>query len=286
MQLAFLQASHRTNEEAMYPRKAGRGAWHKSESFVCLLQGQGSLSVRMPKASSQVVAAARKHASVEALENHVATGQALRLNLPKRQQRTSKKAAGRRGKRSWTCTAGKKKKRKKGSKKEHKKRDQFRRPKATKNPSLLFSVKQVRMAVQKLRASGWLVEKKTCSCGDKLVRCPWKLGMSRGKGRAYLRCTGCRRWYDIMAFSPLPVLKMPLPLLYEAIAKYFAEVRVPSVQSVARALQVSGGNHSPLFRLFRALQMAEVRCMDWTQSRRTLTGQCDEKVKNASIELS
>ena len=128
--------------------------------------------------------------------------------------------------------------------------------------------------------------KKTCPCGDRLVRCPWKLGMSRGKGRAYLRCAGCQRWYDIMAFSPLPVLKMPLPLLQEAISKYFAEVRVPSVQSVARALQVSGGNHSPLFRLFRALQMAEVRCMDWTQSRRTLTGQCDEKVKHVSMELS
>jgi hypothetical protein len=106
-----------------------------------------------------VLAAARKHASVEALEKHVATGQALRLNLPKRQQRTSKKAAGRRGKRSWTSTAGKKKKRKQGSKKVHKKRDHFRRPKAKKNPSLEFTVKQVRMAVQKLRASGWLVEK-------------------------------------------------------------------------------------------------------------------------------
>jgi hypothetical protein len=56
-----------------------------------------------------------------------------------------------------------------------------------------------------------------------------------------------------MAFSPLPVLKMPLPLLQEAISKYFAEVRVPSVQSVARALQVSGGYHSRLFRLFRSL---------------------------------
>jgi hypothetical protein len=106
-----------------------------------------------------VLAAARKHASVQALEKHVATGQALRLNLPKRQQRTSKKAAGRRGKRSWTCTAGKKKKRKKGSKKVHKNVDHFRKPKAKKNPWLEFTVKQVRMAVQKLRASGWLVEK-------------------------------------------------------------------------------------------------------------------------------
>ena len=30
VQLALFQASPRTNEEAMYPRKAGRGAWHKS----------------------------------------------------------------------------------------------------------------------------------------------------------------------------------------------------------------------------------------------------------------
>ena len=65
---------------------------------------------------------------------------------------------------------------------------------------------------------------------------------------------------------------MPLPHLWEAMKRYFAKQIPPSLEEVGAALGISAGSNSPLFRLFRALQAAEVRCMDATQKSRTLAG--------------
>jgi len=61
-------------------------------------------------------------------------------------------------------------------------------------------------------------------------------GLARGKGRAYLRCGGCRRWFDILSFSALPVLRFPLPQLWEAMKRYFGSLIPPSVEEVAAAI--------------------------------------------------
>ena len=77
---------------------------------------------------------------------------------------------------------------------------------------------------------------------------------------------------DILSFSALPVLRFPLPQLWEAMKCYFSSLIPPSVEEVANALEVSGGSNSPLRRLFRALQTAEVRCIEHQQKNRGLTG--------------
>ena len=141
----------------------------------------------------------------------------------------------------------------------------------------VYRLKEVSLALRKLRTSGWLTQRKHCvcgQCGDKLVDVPVKASFNRGYARAYMRCVGCRRWYDAVAFSCLPVLKLPLPTLLKAMQRYFHGPFAESVQSCAVALGLSGTpGTSCLSRLWNALGAAEVRCMESRQKHRTLSGQ-------------
>ena len=103
------------------------------------------------------------------------------------------------------------------------------------------TVKQVRAALGKLRQSGWVQRPNPCDCGDRLVQVPWKIGMQRGAGPAYLRCAGCRSWFDCLAFSALPVVRLPLPKVLQVMERYFHGPVPESVQSAAHALGLSGG---------------------------------------------
>jgi hypothetical protein len=169
-------------------KKVRRGT--KQAPLCGYCKARGHYRTCCPKLALRVLSAAAKHASVHTLEMHVLTGKALRLNVQQRPQRTAKEASGRRGTGRF-ASGSVKKKRMKGVRKRHKKKDKFRKPKAKKNRTVTFSVKQVKQAVKNLRASGWLKDKKRCTCGDTLVRAPWEVGLASGKGRAYLRCGGC-----------------------------------------------------------------------------------------------
>lgn len=136
-----------------------------------------------------------------------------------------------------------------------------------------YKLKEIKAALAFLKKNGWVRKQSLCGCGDRLVQVPWKLGAARGAGRAYMRCAGCRSWYDCLAFSALPVLKMPLPLLVKVMKRYFHGAYAESVESCATALGLSGSaSSSCVSRLFGALRIAENRCMDHRQGSRTLAG--------------
>ena len=156
--------------------------------------------------------------------------------------------------------------------KSHKKKEKFQRPKAMKARGKTFRAKDVKDALKALRKTGWIHKAKHCSCGGNLVACPLTKSLKRGNGRAYLRCSECRSWYDVVAFSPLPTLKMPLPTLYECMQRYFHGPYAESVESCASFLGLSGSKTFALFKLWRALRTAECRCIAAKQKDRTLAG--------------
>eukprot|EP00439_Symbiodinium_sp_Y106_P000842 s905_g1.t1 len=47
----------------------------------------------------------------------------------------------------------------------------------------------------------------------------------------------CHKWFDSLAFSFLPVLRMPLPTVYKALQMYFQHRQVPSVDEIGKLLR-------------------------------------------------
>ncbi|CAE7574830.1 unnamed protein product [Symbiodinium microadriaticum] len=96
--------------------------------------------------------------------------------------------------------------------------------------------------------------------------------LKRGNGRAYWRCPQCRKWFDALAFSFLPVVRMPLPTVYKAMQMYFQQNRAPSVDEIGRLVGCSGSTASALKKLVKALRAAECCCMDHKQQLRQVAG--------------
>ena len=145
-----------------------------------------------------------------------------------------------------------------------------------------FTCKEVGAALQALRKSKWLWKPGRCSCGscgDRLQKVPFLSGLKRGNGRAYLRCPQCRKWFDVLAFSFLPVVRMPLPTVYKAMQMYFQQNRAPSVDEIGRLVGCSGSTASALKKLVKALRAAECRCMDHKQQLRQVAGRIHQHLR-------
>lgn len=246
----------------------------KSNHLCAYCKGRGHYRTSCPVLAAGLLKAAAKHSRVEDLEKVVHSGKPLRLNVPHRPQRTLKRA---RGKRGFVISKNKGSKRKtegtKFRKQRNRDREKKRKPKSVKQQQPSYKLKEIKAALTFLKKTRWVRTQTHCGCGDRLVQVPWKLGAARGAGRAYLRCAGCRSWYDCLAFSALPVLKMPLPLVVKVMKRYFHGAYAESLESCASALGLSGSaSSSCVSRLFGALRIAENRCMDHRQGSRTLAG--------------
>lgn len=259
-------------------KKVLRGT--KSAPLCAYCHGRGHYRSSCPVLAKKVLKAVTQRSSVQQITRHVDAGKPLLFQLPRKSQRTLKKASGKRGFQKGCrgqSASLKKKKRKSEGKKRHAASDSCRKPKAKKQKLPVYRLKDVALALRKLRTSGWLTQRQHCvcgQCGDKLVDVPLKASCNRGNARAYMRCVGCRRWYDAVALSGLPVLKLPLPTLLKAMQRYFHGPFAESVESCAVALGLSGSPAtSCLSRLWTALRAAEVRCMESRQKNRFLSGQ-------------
>ena len=236
----------------------------------------GHYRTSCPQFASCLLKACTKHSSVDQLQSALKKGTPVKLNVQRRQQRTLKRARGKRFQQLPKNASSKKKKlreTRQQAKLRNRKKEKSRREKPKKRQVLAFKLTEIQSALKELKSSGWLRQEKFCPCGDKLVQCPLRMSVKRGTGRVYLRCAGCRRWYDVVAFSSLPVLKMPLPLLLAAMKRYFQGPHAEAFARCAEALGMSGTSKTcALARLWNALRTAEQRCMDHTQSNRVLTG--------------
>ena len=248
----------------------------KQEPLCGYCSKPGHYRSSCPSLAQELLKAATKHASVDQLQTVLRKGQPLKLNVPPRRDRTLKRARGKRFRAPPRKNANvrKKKTRKVKAKKRNRDAERMRKPRAKKKELKKYTLKEVNLAWKNLRKTGWLQKPPSCGqCENRLIQCPLKDCVKRGAGRMYYRCSGCRKWYDALAFSALPILKLPLPLILAAMKRYFHGPSAESVESAATALGLSASaKTSALARLWMALRTAENRCMDARQNSRTLTG--------------
>eukprot|EP00439_Symbiodinium_sp_Y106_P053632 s2805_g7.t1 len=70
-------------------------------------------------------------------------------------------------------------------------------------------------------------------------------------------CGSCRRSFDVLTYSFLPRLKLPLPLVVKAMRMHFENSQPSSLQDMGRRLGLSGGNKGSLKKLVQHLRAAE-----------------------------
>ena len=162
-----------------------------------------------PSLAQKVLAAAAQHSGVDRLVEHVSSGKPLCVNVAKKPNRTLKRASGKRfvkaKKGAFSASKGK---RCKPASSAHRKKGRRRKPKAKKSKAAPVLAKDVKNAWQTLTRAQWLRKPRNCGCGGTLVLAPWKVGMRRGRGRAFLRCTDCRKWFDVVTFQRSPETEM------------------------------------------------------------------------------
>lgn len=127
-------------------------------------------------------------------------------------------------------------------------RDSMRRPRALKDQSKQPPVTRdtVKAAHTFLIRTGW--------CWKALS---FKHCQGRGHGRKFVRCSHCGAYRDVLAWSYLPVLRMPLPAVVEAMKQWFTGSLPPSVEDVGRLLGFSGMASTSLRSLLLTLAKHE-----------------------------
>ena len=72
-------------------------------------------------------------------------------------------------------------------------------------------------AYRQLKASGWAWKPKECfSCGGFVQLQSWRSCRHRGRGRLFVKCMECFAWFDVLVWSSLFVVRMPLQCVWKA----------------------------------------------------------------------
>ena len=79
-------------------------------------------------------------------------------------------------------------------------------------------------------------------------------------------------WKDVMCFSKLPVLRMPLYHIFLVVQAWFGATKPPSLSDLGASFGYSSQRCGVLRRVTRALLVAEARCAETTQAKRKLSG--------------
>ena len=152
---------------------------------------------------------------------------------------------------------GTKKKNQKGRKSKLKNKERARRPRSIvvqkQQPAVTRDTTQ--KAYNVLLRTGWCWKPKLCHCGGTFETLSFRHSNMRGSGRLFLRCTDsdCRSYKDVLCFSHLPSLRMPLSHIVEAMKCWFSKSCPPSADDVGRHLGLAGQSHSSLKKLFETL---------------------------------
>ena len=79
-------------------------------------------------------------------------------------------------------------------------------------------------------------------------------------------------WHDVLHFSALPTLRLPIIYVWKLVHLWFANLKPPSVDSMASIFGLSGQVGSPVHRLATMLRSAEAQCAVKMQNSRKLAG--------------
>ena len=198
--------------------------------------------------------------------------------IPMERRKTLKRASGRRHFRAGPAAKNVQSKARKcrqtAARARHAEKDKLRAPRPKANPAKQMRVtkKTVEAAHKKLLQTKWCWMQKNCDCGGVLLACSFKHCQQRGLGRKFVYCTGCRNYKDVMHWSHLPNVRMPLPSLAETMRLYFESVTAPTAEDIARRIGMSGTSGSPVHSIIDALWRHEIRCWEARQKSRMLHG--------------
>ena len=251
-----------------------------SRAHVCSLCKQtGHHATRCPSLAQKALKALTKFAQPKELQAHLAAGKPLKvLDVVRRPKRSLKKASGKRGKRvGWKKSVQSKTaktKKKKKAKKKNTEKDRNRISRSAKKPDKqqLWKFSDVRNAYRRLLTCKWLWHPNECSCGGVLTLEKPEESQHRGVGRMFLRCSECRLWKDVLTYSHLPRVRMPLPHVLQAMCIFFRTVKIPSLNEMAAEMGYNGHAGGCLAALRNSLLHSCARCAVHEQRHRQLSG--------------
>eukprot|EP00438_Fugacium_kawagutii_P035560 Skav229224 [mRNA] locus=scaffold864:125682:127571:+ [translate_table: standard] len=117
----------------------------------------------------------------------------------------------------------------------------MRKPKPkTKHGKFPVNERVTEKAYIALKKQGWAWKPDCCpACSGRLARQSWATCQHRGWGRLFFRCEDCQKYFDVLTFSHLITLRLPLVLVEKAVDMHFADSPPPSASQVGRYLGLS-----------------------------------------------
>ena len=94
-----------------------------------------------------------------------------------------------------------------------------------------------------------------------------------GQGRLFYKCRDCGLYRDVLTWSNLVVVRMPLIHVSRVLKEHFATTPPPSSNKIAHKLGLSGTIGGPVHTLATLLLKQEARCAHDFQKNCTLGGQ-------------
>ena len=219
----------------------------------------------------------KKHSAAQLQEFLVGAHTAELVGCKRKPLKTLKRSKGNRLFRARVASAAgalKKSKRGRTSKQKQLSRDSLRKPRSRQNVKAQPSVNRdsVQKAYSFLKKTKWCWQQTHCNCGGEFEMQSFNHCECRGHGRRFVRCLECRAYFDVLSWSHLPILRLPLPFVVEAMKRYFSGSAPSSSDEVGRQLGISGQSRSALKKLFDTLATHEATLALESQRETTLSG--------------
>ena len=217
-----------------------RGTKENPRCRICGKHGHYSSSC--PALAQTLLKAVRRNANTLQISKFLETNErAQTSNMLEKPRKTLKRRS--RGK-AWHKNSQSqisKHVRKKPAKRKNAVSDSNRKPKPTKDPAKMsVTKKNTEAAFRKLKQKGWLWKQNECmACAGDLVRMTWNTCQLRGHGRLFYRCSQCQAYFDVLTFSHLPTVRLPVAVVAEAVEKHFAVSPPPSASQIGILLGCS-----------------------------------------------
>ena len=228
----------------------GQQRGSKSEPQCTICNKKGHYSSSCPRLAQKLLQAVRQHANTAQISKYLAGHKDAKvLGMTGKPQKTLKRRSRAKPWFKKSEQASKSRKvRNTTNKKKNAKRDRARKPKPKKDlKKVCIDKKATESAYKKLKRDQWLWQPHKCtSCFGHLYLLPWGTCRARGRGRLFYRCDECRKHFDVLTFSHLLSLRLPLVIVSRAIDMHFEKSPPPSASDVGRALGCSatpGGSY-------------------------------------------
>ena len=249
-------------------KKSATSRGTKANPRCCHCHGFGHYTSKCPKLAAELLKAVSKQHGSQDIQAFLKDSTQVKLvGCRNRRLRTLKKAKGKRFFRSAAASSagGAKKSVRKSlrAKARNVKEKRARNPRAYKKRATQTPVskRSVNKAYKYLKDNKLCWKPPRCDmCGGKYMFLSHKHNQLRGHGRKFVRCEDCLEYKDVLVWSHLPAVRVPLPALVAAIQMYFEQTPPPSSDAIGKLTGLSGTRSGALRKVLGVLQDREADC--------------------------